>query len=280
VLSRNAASKIAMGYRTGHTIENREIFAMMSGLNVGAFSDPGWPWGMDDVHITADWAFDAALARHGYASLGLVPQCAEMIDNTAEWMAAYGMTYAKEPVESRRNPEAFELYKRRMTLVRKGQLTLPFSPILKVPPAGLGTVLMFAHQLNRLNSKWTKDGWAIAWDQGYGPFAFVSKVDGAEIEFDAMGRVAVICSTLPGYEGRFQIFDDKHWQRYEVLTPGMPLKLGVHLEGPGLAYRTVSIKATGPGAVLHGIRCNPQPLSFTSGFQIPKEFFEVRKIPY
>lgn len=269
VMSRPAVNKLQLSYRTGHTMENRHTFAMLANVNIGGFIDPSWPWGMDNHHITADWSWDAVFGRHGFASLGLVPSMAEMIDQPIEPL---GLSYASEPVESRRSTETFDTFLKRTTLIREGKLTLPFGPLLRTPPEVNDTMVVFPHQFHRLDSSVSKDQWAVKWEQGFGPFAFVSKSDQARIELKVMGYAIVVCETLPGQTGRLLLSDDVDPKSYRPqMSPGP--RVGVHLPGSGNVYRTISIQADGPGAVVYGVMLNPQPLHYSSGSDTPREFW-------
>jgi hypothetical protein len=265
VLNLEAAKAIYENYRTGYTTENREIFAILSDINIAEF----WAFGNNQSPLTADWSWDACLARHGLASLAVIPQRARMIDQPLE---AVGLAYANEPVEERRSQLHFQRFSSGIRSVHSGMLQLPYGPLFRQQN---GQYLMFAHQLRVVGAVWSRANWAIKWSQGFGPFSYVALDEHALLEFEAFGPVSVLTSTLPGYDGRVLIEDcyGESSKRYKVMSPGQPDITSVQMP-PAPLLRDISVRATGKGAVIHGIVAPPQPLRWTPQLDLPKEFFK------
>jgi hypothetical protein len=184
IFTRKAAEIILQNYRNSHTWENRAIFSQLSDLDIARW----WAFGPYYHHTTVDWGFDATLARHGLASLALVPNCAEMLED----IAPIGLRYADAPQELLRDDAAFDRFAERTRAIRGGHLALRgydahYRDLLT------GDVTIFAHQMLALGARF-EGAWKLRWSQGFGPFCWRAAEVGATLTFPAFGECHLIIS--------------------------------------------------------------------------------------
>jgi len=230
VFTRLAAELILHNYRTHFTSENRRIFAALSGIDIGTY----WAFGAHDHPITTDWGFDRILASHGYASLALVPNRVEMLDQD---IAAQGLAYADAPVSVRRDDGAFETFVDWTYCIREGDLLVPSPAIYR---SDTGPSLYFPHQLGRLRAVFN-GGWSFKWNQGFGPFSYVASKN-AELDLTVQGPIGVHVG-----HGQFEISDLKSGHATAPVVETHPLAVMV----PGsLPMRGIRIRSLQDDSVL------------------------------
>jgi hypothetical protein len=164
ILTREAATLTLKHFRTAWTLENRRVFAQLSGIDIGSY----WAFKAGTHWLTPDWHNDAVLASHGLASLALVPSPVEMIGQRPP-LAEQGLKLAIEAVEDRRNDEAFSIFAHRTGCIRDGLADNGIPKIRYRDDTGVEYV--FAHQLDSLSgAQWSGD-WRLKWSPGFGGFA-------------------------------------------------------------------------------------------------------------
>src|SRR5262249_30543635 len=135
------------------------------------------------TRTTADWQFDTILARHGLASLALVPSPVEMIGQDPP-LEQQGLRIADKPVELLRDDKAFDRFCERTRMIRNGSLVLPATtPQFS---SDMATHAFFPHQIGLLNGS-CEGEWRLKWSQGFGPFAWRAVEPGAVVEVDVQG---------------------------------------------------------------------------------------------
>src|SRR4029077_4317846 len=117
VMTREAAQIILQYYRTGMTSENRKVFSMLSGVDIG----PYWAFKGSEHMLVADWGWDRMLAQHGMCSLALTATKAKQLEKIKDM----GLALAKKPAKELDNPKAFDKYARNLDRMRKGAVEFP-----------------------------------------------------------------------------------------------------------------------------------------------------------
>lgn len=269
IFTRAAARLVLNNFRTGYWSDNRSIFSQLSGLDIGkwgAFRDR-------EQHVTADWHFEATLARHGLVALALTPSPCQMIGQVPP-LRDQGLRLATEPVELLRDDAAFERFADATAAIRDEAWT----------PGGLaderlqfadGVTTIYPHQFGRLGAKWEGD-WLLKWSQGFGPFAWKAgtvEVDGNSVRDPALtlpligacellvgggqkgGQVEIV-DTGSGYVLRPTLLPDTEGQVMSLQVPAV------------MRLREVRLTALSEGIVIYGLRTrNPQPIvSAARGF--------------
>ena len=272
IFSRQAAEIILQTYRTGWTSENRKIFSILSGIDIGSF----WAFKGGEHMLCADWAWDHILAAHGMCSLALTPAKATQLED----IAAMGLKMVAAPMQSRVDQHAYETFRERSARIRAGGLTLPVQAGDRLYHDGAHVI--FPHQIAQLGGYYEGD-WHFKWSMGYGCFAWKA---GLSMQDDAcstqsfagsspaahipvFGPVDVLVS---GGErgGRMQVED--YYSGY-VCSPNLQPEgneghvLQIAIPG-GFNYRTIRVTALTPGVVFYGIRtreaqCLLQPSTFS-----------------
>lgn len=252
VLSRPAARLIVAHYRNPWSIENRRTFCQLSGRDVGKY----WAFGGSQQFLTVDWGFDAVLARHGLASLALSPALCEMIGQDPP-LEAQGLRLTDKPVELLRNPKAFDRFVTETARIRDGQLSLGDQRLAWVGDSWI----CFTHQIGLLGGT-VSSGFRSVWSQGFGPWAYESTDEEAEVFVPISGPCSFIVSG--GKAGGKVELTDTH-SNYQVapeLPPEGPDRQTVQLAVPGnVTYRTIRLRMLSPGTRFYGIRLHePQPI--------------------
>jgi hypothetical protein len=256
IFTRQAARIILDNYRTGWSTENRLIFCLLSGIDIGLH----WCFRGSEQPITADWHFDTILARHGLASLALTPSLATMLDQD---IAAQGLKMADGRYDLLRNDKAFASFVTRSNSIRTEYTDKPGS---RIQQAG-GTHTYFPHQLPGVGAQYTGD-WRLKWCQGFGPFVWEAAVVpvpaprpglvGAEqMVHLATAEVPILgpCEVLLGGTGRARVTDTH--SGYSIVSSPADAGQGNIMQvsiPSGVSYRTIRVEAFDPGLGFYGIR--------------------------
>ena len=147
IFSRQAAEIILQTYRTGWTSENRKIFSILSGIDIGSF----WAFKGGEHMLCADWAWDHILAAHGMCSLALTPAKATQLED----IAAMGLKMVAAPMQSRVDQHAYETFRERSARIRAGGLTLPVQAGDRLYHDGAHVI--FPHQIAQLGGYYEGD---------------------------------------------------------------------------------------------------------------------------
>ena len=255
IWTRAAAEIILANYRTGFTTENREIFNTLSGVELAGY----WAF-RGGVHgITADWAFDAILARHGLASLALTPSAALMLED----IAPMGLQYADGKFDLLRNDAAFARFASKTKAIRESRVKMTHDSLYFDPDSGQTTI--FAHQIPQIGGVFGGN-WASKWCQGFGPFGYRAPLapttgEMPHVRVPVLGHVEFIVSGGP-QGGQVSMHDSVSGHRLEpVLMPDDAAHgQTVSLVSPGSHYRDITLSMVHPGTCFHGIRVrSPQP---------------------
>lgn len=249
LFSREAAHIILANYRTGWWSDNRSIFAQLSGIDIGRYA----AFRGNQQWLTADWHFDAVLAQHGLASLALSPSAVEMIGQEPS-LEEQGLTLVREPVEERRDEEAFGKFLDGTSDIRIG-CWRPDSihPIQQ----HMGTRIYFAHQLS-LPTYRRKGDWRLKWSQGFGPFVWRANEDGCRLQLPLFGPATFLVSG--GAKGAKVSITDTE-SGYEI-TPDIPpgeMQIAQLQMPAGMSYREI-VMTCSEGAIFYGVQTTePQP---------------------
>lgn len=275
LLTRQAAKLILANYRNAWTMENRRIFCMLSGIDIGRY----WAFRGAQQFLTVDWAFDAILARHGLASVAPVPQIAEMIGQDPP-LAEQGLKLANQPFELLRDDKAFELFVERTRAVREGRLTIPGGPVHQNGPQ-----TFFSHQIPALGGAYKGD-WRLRWAQGFGPFSYAAGTDAKwrELNFPDYSTLPLPSDgvnpvqpslTVPVYGAcSFLVSGGQHGGRVGIEDTVSGYKVAPELPAEGqqtqvaqlmvpasVLQRPVKLTALSPGIVFYGLQTQePQAL--------------------
>jgi hypothetical protein len=262
IFTRKAAEIILNEYRTHVTTENRRIFSLVSGIDIGAF----WAFRGSEHMLVADWGWDRALLEHGHCSIALTPSMATQLED----LDAMGLTMATEPVLERGNEKAFATFRKNIDLIRKGRLDLPRSPGGRL--FWNGEHIIFPHQVPTIGGNYTGD-WRFRWSLGWGCFAWkAGSMDGINAGEVSSGPILVQGNpsvTLPligpctllvtGGEkgGRVRVEDERTGfqcepELYSEGQSGNVLEITI----PGSClYRNVRLTALTSGVSFFGVKC-------------------------
>ena len=264
ILTRKAAQLVLNQYRTGFTGENRRVFSMLSGIDIGRY----WAFRGLDHMLVADWQYDRMLAQHGMCSLALVPTKATQLEEIEK----QGLKPAKLPVDSLKNDSAFKTFIERTHKIRHGDLSLPSTPGARLYYDNTWTI--FPHQIPTLGGGYSGD-WRFKWSLGWGCFAWKSgsvpsrrKANGGgdprgdmsavdsfpTAVIPCIGPVDVLVSGGEG-GGRVKVEDElSGFSAEPELGPEASTNV-MQLAIPGaMGYRNVRLTALTSGVVFYGIR--------------------------
>ena len=262
ICTREAARLILDNYRTAWWPDNRLIFCQLSGIDIGAYA----AFRGNEQWVTADWGFDAILARHGLASLALTPSLATMLDQD---IAAQGLRMAAGDYDLLRLHKPFAQFADSTEGIRKGTWMPGVHGRLQ---CSQGTYTIFPHQIPGIGGTYSGD-WRLKWAQGFGPFVWESG-EGVEYEITSKGdevvkgryggilEVPVLgpCEFLVGGQGHVRVTDTHSGY---TCAPNVSSAGGGILQvavPSGVSYRTVRLEALTPGVCFYGIRTRePQP---------------------
>lgn len=268
IFTRAAAELILQNYRTGHTWENRRVFAQLSGL------DPAmWCMFLREPHATTvDWQFDRILAQHGFASLALTPAKATMIGQEVS-LEEQGLTLVKEPVSPRLNDPAFTQFVEMQRAVREGRFVLPSMRFLLQDD---GSTMIMPHQFMQLGGRFEGD-WALRWSQAFGPFVYRGRA-GSKVLVQLSGPVNFLLSgNKSGGEVRVQDFSS-NFDVTIALEPEGPNGQVMQVPVPaGVSYRSLAVTVTSGEIALYGVAVREQQpvcpkLRFDNGWLPPVDF--------
>jgi hypothetical protein len=258
IFTRHAARVVLDNYRTTWSTDNRLIFCQLSGIDIGAY----WAFRGNEQHLTADWGFDAILARHGLVSLALTPSLATMLDQD---IAAQGLKMAPADAGRACNDGAFKLFEDRTRAIRWGDQMPGIHGRLQYANSAY---TIFPHQILGIGGKYSGD-WRLKWAQGFGPFVWES--GNIEEYYAGHGNVGEEyphlevpilgpCEILIGGSGRARVTDTH--SGYSIESSPADAGGGI-LQVPvpsGVSYRTIRLEALTPGVGFYGVRTRePQP---------------------
>lgn len=260
LFTREAAEIVLANFRTGHTLENRRVFAQLCGKDIGTY----WAFGAGENQLCSDWQFDKILATNGLASLALTPSPVEMIGQVPP-LAEQGLTIASEAYPwgpLRGSASMFDLFVERVAALRYAYRD---SNVPYAYPDTNGSQVWFSHQLGALNALYIGD-WKLAWSQGFGPFPFKAG-DECSVTVAISGPCQVLLSG--GTDGGHFLVEDTQsgYSNDPVLAPEAQTGImGVQVPA-GVAYRDIRITALKPGGRFYGIKVfEPQPSNPTWKF--------------
>lgn len=255
IWTREAAEVILQNYRNPFSTENRAIFNTLCRVELAKY----WCFRGGSHFLTADWGFDATLARHGLASLALTPSAATMLED----IAPMGLQYANGAFDLMRNQQVFDRFASKTKAIRNGLVKMGQDALYFDPDSGDTTV--FPHQIPLLGGFYTSS-WRLKWCQGFGPFAYKA---GATPDTGLPPALSVPIAgpadiMVSGGENGGQVHVVDRLSGYDISPVLMPdaqcngqiMSIAV----PGTQYRDVLLRMTTPGTVFHGIRVrSPQP---------------------
>lgn len=244
IFTREAAEIVLRTFRTPWWPSNRYLFAQLSGIDLAIYA----AFGGREQFLCSDWGFEAQLARHGLATLGLTPAKCNMIGQIP-LLHDQGLELAQSEIEARRNNKAFKLYARNMDLIREGAFEISEPGIIHRQQGGQ---LFFPAQMGYLpDSKYSGD-WRLKWSQGFGVFSFRAGQGGASL----VARISGSCSFLVsgGETGAAMSITDirSGFKAEPWLPPEDGRFVEVNVPG-GPVPREIILKAS-EGAVFYGLQ--------------------------
>lgn len=254
IFTRAAAELVLQYFRTGWTHANRLLFSQLSGVDIGGY----WAFRGAQHALGADWSFDAHLAAHGLASLGLNSSPVRMIGQVPP-LHEQGLTIAAAPVEMRRNEQAFDTYRARLRKIRE-DLWQPARPGLFHWDGRQYTI--YPHQLHYIGGG-HEGNWDWRWLMGIGPFILRAgfpigeDFDDAKIYFPVLGPCELL---LSGGKNGGQVRVADAASGFEC-TPHMAPEgdQGQVMSIPipsAVSYREIEITAMNEGVCFFGVRCH------------------------
>jgi hypothetical protein len=253
LLTREAAQLTLKHFRTHWTSENRRVFARLSGIDIGSY----WAFRTNEHFTTPDWGNDAVLASHGLASLALTPSPVEMIGQTPS-LADQGLKLATEPVEDRRNDEAFERFIVTSSAIRKGHLDLGVPRVRYRDDAGVEYI--FAHQLDSLpEANWNGD-WFLKWSPGFGGFVargFAGSKEHAPAQFECYVSGTCRFMVMGGEKGgQVEIQDLKsNYTVRPTLLPEASNQVTQVVAPASVSWRKLRLTVLSGSCCFYGLQC-------------------------
>lgn len=251
IFSRAAAELALNHFRSGYTTDNRKIFGRLSGVDITPF----WAFKSGDHPLVADWAWDAMLASHGYASLALTPSRCQMIGQDPP-LAEQGLTLVTEPVQSRIDEAGFNIYRARLQTVALGlfNINIPTDFHYDIE----NNCWNYApHQFHKIGGAW-KGAWAFKEVRAHGEFAFVAQEVGASVRIPVGGLCSVIAG---GGESGGQLRVEDEYSGYHAapfIAPevnGAALQIPIPSKAPS---RFITLTAMTPGVCIYRLVCKEQ----------------------
>ena len=263
IFTREAAQLILQTYRTGMTGENRRIFSIVSGIDIGAF----WAFRGAEHMLCADWTWDHILACHGMSSLALTPAKAEQLED----IASMGLKMVKEPVEVRRDERTFSRYRETMACIRENEPLMPYQPGHRLFYDGVHTI--FPHQMAQLGGVYEGD-WRFKWSIGFGCFSWKAGEGVSTLTIPIFGPCEVLVSGGPE-GGKVRVEDTLSGFSCEPdLQAEGPEGRVLQLAIPGaVSYRSIRITALKPCTTFYGIRMREAQPFF------PDAKFDFNRLP-
>jgi hypothetical protein len=260
LLSRRAAELTLKHYRTGWSIENRRVFAQISGRDIGAW----WAFRGKEQWICSDWGADASLACYGLSSLALTPSACDMIGQDPP-LDKQGLRLANRILSTHQDDRVFEHIVTQSDRIRCGNCRMMARPVIfrmDERDVNSGGYFYFSHQLGSLSARW-KGTWGMKHSLGFGPFGF--RADGPDcsltlkvagpcevlIGAGEKGGKALVIDTMSGYEIE-PVFDPPS-------RPESPLFMNVAMPA-GVSYRTIQISRIDEGLMVFGLRTRERQL--------------------
>jgi len=248
VFDREAAGLVLDYYRTQFTTENRAIFSVLAGTDIGRY----WAFRGGEHMLVADWRWDALLATRGMCSLALTPSPVEMIGQVPP-LAEQGLTLVTEPSSPDSNPEGvFERYRDNLNAIRAGKL--------KMPDYRFCQNNIFPHQIPLLGGSYSGD-WHLKDAQGFGPFAWKAGIFNDNTSQQCIMEVPIFgpCEILvSGGESGSRVKVEDTYSGFscdpDLMSEGLQGSI-LNLTIPGgMSYRTIRLTALAPGAIFYGIK--------------------------
>lgn len=247
IFSREAARLALDHLRTAYTLDNRKIFAILSGIDIGRY----WAFRGAEHRLVADWHWDAMLAAQGYATLGLVPSPSDMIGQDPP-LPQQGLSITSTPVEARRNEHAFAMYAYNLNRVRKGGLVVPIETQFEFDHA-TAMWTYFPHQIHMLGGQYHGE-WTFKEVRGWGTFAWIAG-EHASVTVPVFGNVNVVVSG--GKQGGIvEVYDTvSHFKVAPQIAPEGDSGQIMSVNAPAAnSYRELKITMHNPGACFYGIQ--------------------------
>ncbi len=249
VLTRDAARIVLDTFRTAWTTDNRRIFSLLSGIDIGVY----WAFRTNEHPLTADFHWDATLAAHGYASLALTPSPGEMIGQNPP-LAEQGLMIVKEPSALTPVGEAaFETYINRLRGIRIGELDIGIETRFQYDPCG--TWSYFPHQMHMLRGVYSGD-WRLKENRAWGTFAWQAG-DGETpvLDIPIFGPCAVLVSGGE-HGGKVEVLDSHSgFKATPDLVPEGETGQILQIQVPaGVQYSYLRLTALAPGVKFFGIQ--------------------------
>lgn len=257
IFTREAAEIVLRSFRTPYWPANRILFAQLSGIDLATYA----AFGGREQFLCSDWGFEAQLARHGLATLGLTPVKCNMIGQIPA-LHEQGLELAQGEIELRRNNEAFKLYARNLDLIREGAFEITEPGIIHRLQGGQ---LFFPAQMGYLPGSRYSGDWKLKWSQGFGVFSFRVGTEGASLFVPVSGSCSFLVSG--GENGATVSITDTR-SGFKI-DPQLPPEQGSFIEvnvPGGPVPREIILKAN-EGAVFYGLQTiDPQMIDTTFKF--------------
>lgn len=253
IYTREAAELVLQTLRSHMSMENRKVFALLTGKDIGAY----WAFRGHDISLMADWGVDRILAQHGLASLGLTPSRVEMIGQVPA-LAEQGLTIASAPVEGLRSDPTFYRYRDQLALIRNGSLDLNACAAWYQDPNS-GQWHIYPHQLERVGGRYFGE-WHLQSNLGFGTFSWVAGEPGLthaespSLEVSILGACDILVSG-GAVGGSVEVEDDNGYTCSPKLPPqgdGVIMQISVPA---AVSYRNIRLTAKNPGVIFYGFLC-------------------------
>lgn len=260
MFTRWAAQIVLDNFRTAWTLDNRRIFAQLTGEDIG----PYWAFRYGEHPLTADWHWEVSLAARGLAAIAVTPSHVEMIGQDPP-LADQGLELVTEPVRSPLPDAAFDIYKTRLLRIRTLQARLGVETTFWHDPSGVWTC--FPHQINRLGGTYQGE-WRSRENRGWGTWIWEAGAANDSLSVQLFGTVTLLVS---GGEngGKVEVLDEGSGLRVqpELIAEGAGSSV-LQISVPGaMSYRTIRLTALVPGIRFYGIQTRDrQPENWLAKF--------------
>lgn len=259
IYTREAAELVLQTLRSHVTLENRKVFAILIGQDIGRY----WAFRGQDCSLMADWGVDRILAQHGLSSLGLTPSRVEMIGQIPP-LEQQGLAIADEPQELLRNDGAFAQYRDKLKAIRTGELNLHACGAWYQDPVSAQWHI-YPHQVERLGGRYIGP-WRLQSNLGFGTFSWVAGDEGHDgmgyiydlptLELPVLGPIDFLVSG-GAIGGQIEIVDESSGFTCAPKLPPQGDNMTVmQISVPAsVLYRTIRLTAKTPGPIFYGAIC-------------------------
>ena len=253
IYTRRAAELVLETFRSHCTMENRKVFALLTGQDIGRT----WAFRGSDHMLVADWGADRILAQNGLASLALTPSHVEMIGQVPS-LEEQGLRLVREAPDIS-SDTTFEIYRDRTAAIRAGELDLGACGARYQDPS-TGLWWIWPHQVPTMDGAYSED-WHLVSTPGFGIWSWKSGDVLPQLYLPVLGPCDILVSGGE-HGGSIELVDlESGFTCHPKLPPAPPGQL-LQIQCPAaVSYRTLRLTMKSPGLIFYGLFCRERQVT-------------------